>query len=1368
MSADYFNLASGQFFQDWSNTGLITANDDWSLVPSIVGFRGDGLTSGTGTDPQTITANGTNVVDVNANQTNTTTFNTGGVTEFELTNPTIALAGSGTANAPFLAIYLNAAGRENVTLSFNARDLETTDSAIQQIAVQYRLSDAGSWTNLPAGYIADATAAGGATLVTPVSVTLPADAAGVATLQVRIMTTNAVGNDEWVGIDDIRVISTPLDMDTPGVLGVADASVTEGDTGTRNLDFIVTRSGGSSGAATVDYTVDLTGTATADDFAAGTQFTGTVSFAAGETSRAISLAVRGDTVGEGNETLAVTLGATTGDVTVDDGSAQGVITNDDIATIAIHDIQGAGHRSALVGQSVVTGGIVTAVDSNGFYFQDAMGDGDVATSDGLFVFTSTAPTVAVGDEVTVSGTVSEFQGGTGGLTITQIVSPTITIDSRGNALPDTVLIGVGGRLPPTEAIEDDGFTSFDPATDGLDFYESLEGMRVTIDRPSVVSNTDTRFGETDVVASRGEGATGFNDRGGITISPGDYNPEKIQIDSDSGIFAGYDPMHSIGDELANVTGVVNYGFGFYEVLVTEAVTVTNDATLPRERTALRGDANNVTIATMNVENLDPNDPAALFDLLAEQIVFNLRAPDILALQEVQDADGAGTGSNLSGAVSAQELIDAIVAEGGPTYLYVEIAPTTTNTTGGEPNGNIRNGYLYNPDRVDYIEGSAELIDGAAYTNTRKPLVAQFGFNGETITTVNVHFTSRGGSEPLQGANQPPTNAGEAARFNQAAGIKAYVNDLLAGDPDANVAILGDLNGFYFEDAQLQLTDPARGGVFTNAATLLAEEERYSYVFQGNSQLLDAILVTGDLFDRLAYDSVHINGEYNRGDRTSDHDPQVARFRFTQAPTELVLDNDSVAENRAAGAVVGTLSATDTPGDTATFALVDDAGGRFVVDAETGEITTTASFDHEAVDSYTITASVTDSADLTTQQQFVVTVDDVPEAPIDLSFVGGRFDENVAVGTRVARVSAVDPEGGAVRYSLTDNAGGRFSIDADSGLVTTLGTFDFETERTIPLVARVTDDTGRFTEETLTFFTRNVNEAPVAVGDSVAVREDATTFNLARLLVRNDEDVDAGPLPTIQSVNTVGTFGTIVFDRATQTLTYAADADIFDTLAPGTRREDTFSYTAVDAGGLTSTATVTVTVFAVNDARRFRGTNEADTLVGDAGENHIIGLRGADSLSGEGGHDLIQGGDGDDVILGGGDRDALYGDAGADRIDGGDRNDVIFGGAGNDQLSGGAGQDRFHIVRGDGVDTILDFETVRDLLVLDGVEVDRSTVSDANGDGLDDLTIVFTGGSAVILLGVDTFSDVQFGEADYFSTARPGVDFTTGLGDAFMG
>ncbi len=115
MTSEYRALANSPFTQDWTNTGLITANDDWSGVPSIIGYRGDELTTATGAGPQTITGDGTTVIKVNANQTNPNTFTTGGVAEFEIANPVVALTGSGTADAPFLLIYLNTVGVTNVS-----------------------------------------------------------------------------------------------------------------------------------------------------------------------------------------------------------------------------------------------------------------------------------------------------------------------------------------------------------------------------------------------------------------------------------------------------------------------------------------------------------------------------------------------------------------------------------------------------------------------------------------------------------------------------------------------------------------------------------------------------------------------------------------------------------------------------------------------------------------------------------------------------------------------------------------------------------------------------------------------------------------------------------------------------------------------------------------------------------------------------------------------------------------------------------------------------------------------------------------------------------------------------------------------------
>ncbi|HEV2044015.1 MAG TPA: Calx-beta domain-containing protein, partial [Sphingomicrobium sp.] len=657
-----------------------------------------------------------------------------------------------------------------------------------------------------------------------------------------------------------------------GQIRLDNAMLTEGNSGETMMTFVVHRAGGFDTAATVDYSVAF-GTADAADLGAGAALVGSVTFAAGQFTQTISIPVSGDLSPEFNETLFVTLGDVTGNAMVVDATGVGTIINDDTISLSIMQIQGASHWSPFEGQPVVTTGIVTAVDASGFYLQDPTGDANVDTSDAVYVFTSSAPTVQVGDSAQVTGRVSEFGAD---LPLTEInvtgAGFGVSVLSTGNVLPAAVLVGTGGRLPPTQSIDSDGLTVFNPAVDGADFWESLEGMRVQIDQPLVVANSDTAFGETFVIASLGLGATGVNGSGGITISPGDYNPEMIQLDDFLISGSGFTSTYTVGDQPGTVIGVINYSFSHYELLLTQVPTGTVDVTLTPEVANFAGDANYMTVATLNVENLDPSD--GKYDDLAEDIVVNLRLPDVIAIQEMQDDNGALAGGTLSAAANAQGLIDAIFAASGVTYVYVEIAPATANSTGGESNGNIRNGYLYREDRVDLVAGSLEVINDPSYSNSRLPLVATWLFQGTEITTINVHLTARSGSDPLWGATQPPEIAGEDRREDQLDAIGQWIETELATDPALNIAVLGDFNGFYFEAAHTNLTD---SGLLTNLqVALLDPSERYSYLFEGNSQLLDNILVTGGLLNGASVDAVHIN-TYFGADANSDHDPQVARF-----------------------------------------------------------------------------------------------------------------------------------------------------------------------------------------------------------------------------------------------------------------------------------------------------------------------------------------------------------------------------------------------------------------------------------------------------------------------------------------------------------
>lgn len=195
--------------QSWSDTGLIAADDDWSGVTALAGYRGDGLVAEPGVDPRSVVADGsTTPLDVTANRTDPRAVGlAAGVAEFELADPVVAIQGSATASAPHLVLSLDTRGRAEVSVRLELRDIDASGAdAVEPVAVQYRVGASGDFAPVPGGYVADATTGPGtATLVTPVLTTLPPAASGRPLVQVRVITTNAAGQDEWVGIDDIEV-----------------------------------------------------------------------------------------------------------------------------------------------------------------------------------------------------------------------------------------------------------------------------------------------------------------------------------------------------------------------------------------------------------------------------------------------------------------------------------------------------------------------------------------------------------------------------------------------------------------------------------------------------------------------------------------------------------------------------------------------------------------------------------------------------------------------------------------------------------------------------------------------------------------------------------------------------------------------------------------------------------------------------------------------------------------------------------------------------------------------------------------------------------------------------------------------------------
>ncbi|WP_255647042.1 endonuclease/exonuclease/phosphatase family protein [Nocardiopsis sp. MT53] len=565
--------------------------------------------------------------------------------------------------------------------------------------------------------------------------------------------------------------------------------------------------------------------------------------------------------------------------------------------LRIHDIQGVTRVSPHAGDTVSgVPGVVTAVNAfgsaQGFWFQDPEGDGDPRTSEGLFVFTgSTAPGVAPGDEVLVSGRVDEYRPASGTQTITQLDRAQWTVLSTGNAVPESVALEAG--VIPAEYAPDHGGDisglELAPDTYALDFWAAHEHMMVRLEDAPVIAPTDP-YHAFWVTVEPGHNRTA---NGGVAYgSYDDPNAGRVKVESLLDRDVHPFPRVDVGDTLAGVTeGPVYYSrFGGYLV---RATTLGEHVPGGLERTPVRGtERYEVSIATYNVENLGGRDDQAKYDALATGIVEYLDAPDIIGLEEIQDDNGEVDDGTVDAGATLDRLTAAIEAQGGPAYEWRQISPEDKQD-GGAPGGNIRNAFLFDPARVQFVDrpgGDAttavEVVRGSrgaelsvspgriepadpAWDDSRKPLVGHFRALNRDIYVVTNHFNSKGGDQALHGVVQPPARTSEQQRNAQAELVAGFADELLAVDPDANLVVMGDLNDFQFSRTLEILTGD---GPLYNPMTDLPAPERYNYVFDGNSQALDHILVNREIAGRVDYGIARINSEFH--DQVSDHDPQV--------------------------------------------------------------------------------------------------------------------------------------------------------------------------------------------------------------------------------------------------------------------------------------------------------------------------------------------------------------------------------------------------------------------------------------------------------------------------------------------------------------
>ena len=579
-------------------------------------------------------------------------------------------------------------------------------------------------------------------------------------------------------------------------------------------------------------------------------------------------------------------------------------------SLQIHDIQGAGHNTSFDNKTVegIQGVVTYSFLLNGatyYHIQtpDELADTNPNTSEAIVLYsgTNTWP-IQVGDLVSVSGKVSEFAyDGYDDRQATDLKTTQINVRNDQGGKVEVIKSGVALPAPISidetkmslAKIDSDNLTVFNPTVDAIDFWESIEGMRVQVGNVKAVAPQE--HGDLITVLEK---APTNSLHGGVLYEKDNQNPNRVQFRLEPNR-DGRDFEVATGDKFKGpLTGVVGYSFQNFKIYVSlndmKAAHIKGTAT--PEKTTIVEAEDKLTIASYNLENFSNNKTSTTDDKarkLARAIATDMQSPDIVGVTEVQDNNGESSGDSRADQSYAR-LIAAIKAAGGADYEYVNIDPVN-NEDGGAPNANIRVGFLYNLERVKLTEGisagSANTAVGykdgkltlnpgridptnPAFNSSRKPLAAQFDFKGESVIVIANHWNSKSGDTPLFGSIQPPKYDSEIQRKQIAKIVSDFVVDIKTKSPDANVVSLGDFNDYQFADALLI----HEGEHMTNMINKVETSDRYTYLYQGNSQVLDHILVTKNLENKTKIDILHINADFtDMAGRASDHDPVMVQI-----------------------------------------------------------------------------------------------------------------------------------------------------------------------------------------------------------------------------------------------------------------------------------------------------------------------------------------------------------------------------------------------------------------------------------------------------------------------------------------------------------
>ena len=571
--------------------------------------------------------------------------------------------------------------------------------------------------------------------------------------------------------------------------------------------------------------------------------------------------------------------------------------------LSIAALQGATHRSPLEGRFVSgVEGVVTATEftkrDRGFWLESESPDGDPATSEAIYVAWEGADTLRAGQRVRVGGRVEERASGKN-LPVTTLALIALENLSGNAALPAPPRLGRDFVIP--QSADDDGLARFEPATDAIDLWESLESMRVEVPAGTVIGPTRS-FGDIALLPDGAEVAV-RTARGGVTFDPAGPDLDRVIVGRR---LAGKMPDFAVGDRVdAAFVGIVDYGFTTYRVQPLAPLATSTQAACG-ERTALAAARGSLTLATLNVENLsiargekDEDRMPTFGKVIAEE----LGAPAIVALEEIQDDSGVADDGTVTSRKTVDAFIAAIVAAGGPRYEAAWIDPEDKRD-GGQPGGNIRVVLLFDPLRAALVQrGTAGATDSTAITGegrraaltlspgrlaatstafsnpsgegVRKSLAAEFRIGRKSLFVIANHLTSKWDDDKLYGSRQPPVTPTGKKRLEQMRELRTFAESLLAADPNANLVILGDLNEPEWADGLVHLSRPP----LVNLIGKLPPGDRYTFNFEGISQAIDHVVVSPALAESAELDIVHRNADCPDSQRVSDHDPIVARVRL---------------------------------------------------------------------------------------------------------------------------------------------------------------------------------------------------------------------------------------------------------------------------------------------------------------------------------------------------------------------------------------------------------------------------------------------------------------------------------------------------------